>query len=414
MKHSIFIFLTAVVLLSCTSGAGESKLPWEGKLKEDEQSAETLPAWQEGYFDIHHINSGRGECTFMIFPDGTTLVVDAGEFVNYKNSSYENVEQKPNASVRPYKVYAEYIRHFMPSTNGRLDYMMVSHYHMDHIGRAESAFATHTEGGYILSGVTALYEDIPFDVLIDRSYPDYEQEKLYTTDFGDLIGDYAKFVSYQRSKNGLKVMRCEPGSSSQLKMQHNPSAYPEFKAQQWAASGVYWNGKSAVDINADKTFRENAMSCATLFSYGKFDYWTSGDGTSCDVAASEFIPQTVDAMKANHHMSSGTLNSAQMGRFQPKVIVTQSFYKRTVQPHQDIIRRIASRSDYDGERYMFFTNIDQSIQDTDPELYRQAAGINGHVVIRVDPGGESYSVYMLDDTDFQYKITKTYGPFQSK
>ena len=38
-----------------------------------------LPKWQEGYLDIHHINSARGECTFYILPDGTTMLVDAGE-----------------------------------------------------------------------------------------------------------------------------------------------------------------------------------------------------------------------------------------------------------------------------------------------------------------------------------------------
>ena len=32
-----------------------------------------LPPWQEGCLDIHAINSGRGECTFFILPDGTTL-----------------------------------------------------------------------------------------------------------------------------------------------------------------------------------------------------------------------------------------------------------------------------------------------------------------------------------------------------
>ena len=29
--------------------------------------------------DIHHINTGRGDCTFCILPDGTTLLIDAGE-----------------------------------------------------------------------------------------------------------------------------------------------------------------------------------------------------------------------------------------------------------------------------------------------------------------------------------------------
>lgn len=40
---------------------------------------EALSAWKEGYMDIHHINTGCGECAYIIFPDGTTMLVDAGE-----------------------------------------------------------------------------------------------------------------------------------------------------------------------------------------------------------------------------------------------------------------------------------------------------------------------------------------------
>ena len=38
-----------------------------------------LPAWQEGYLDLHHINTGRGSAAFYILPDGTTVLFDAGE-----------------------------------------------------------------------------------------------------------------------------------------------------------------------------------------------------------------------------------------------------------------------------------------------------------------------------------------------
>ena len=38
-----------------------------------------LPQWKDGYLDLHHINTGRGSCAFYIFPDGTTMLFDAGE-----------------------------------------------------------------------------------------------------------------------------------------------------------------------------------------------------------------------------------------------------------------------------------------------------------------------------------------------
>lgn len=406
-------FLALALLLACSPKAGPSVMPWEGKLAGGEAETDVavgapLPAWSEGFFDIHHINSARGECSFLIYPDGTTMVVDVGEFVDYQSSSYAKVTPRPSQDVRPSEVYARYIRHFLPKGSSRLDYCMLSHYHMDHIGRIESRFGRSEAGGYVLSGVTALYESVPFDKVIDRSYPVYDKEGLATPDQGDLIPEYAAFVAYRTKNSGLVAEKCAVGSTTQVAMRHNAGAYPGFKAQNWAASGHYWSGKEVVNANTSGSFRENAMSCATLFSYGKFDYWTSGDGTTCDVAASAFIPQRVEAMKANHHMSNGTMDATELGRFRPKVVATQSFYVRDVQPNQTIMHRLL---DNPGGPALFFTNIEQVTRDTDPSLYAKTAAIGGHIVIRVQPGGDVFWVYMLDDTDFEYKVKSIHGPY---
>ena len=127
-----------------------------------------LPAWEEGYLDIHSINTGRGECTFYILPDGTTLLVDAGEF-HTGGARHPMVEQKPDTLTRPYKVYSSYIRHACHS--GHIDYALLTHYHMDHMGRLEKDYER-AEEGYIKTGMMALYDDCPYRVLVDRSYPD--------------------------------------------------------------------------------------------------------------------------------------------------------------------------------------------------------------------------------------------------
>jgi hypothetical protein len=35
-------------------------------------------AWTRGSLEIHHLSMGRGNATLFIFPDATTLLVDAG------------------------------------------------------------------------------------------------------------------------------------------------------------------------------------------------------------------------------------------------------------------------------------------------------------------------------------------------
>ncbi len=41
-----------------------------------QQIGQVFPSWSDGYMDIHHINTGKGESTFFILPDGTTGPVD--------------------------------------------------------------------------------------------------------------------------------------------------------------------------------------------------------------------------------------------------------------------------------------------------------------------------------------------------
>ena len=42
------------------------------------------------------------------------------------------------------------------------------------------------------------------------------------------------------------------------------------------------------------------------------------------------------------------------------------------------------------------------------------SGKNGHVVIRVKEGGDEFYVYMLDDSDFEYRVKSIHGPYNSK
>ena len=40
---------------------------------------EPLPAWTPGTLDIHQINTGKGNSALFVLPDGTSLLVDAGD-----------------------------------------------------------------------------------------------------------------------------------------------------------------------------------------------------------------------------------------------------------------------------------------------------------------------------------------------
>src|ERR1700754_144445 len=79
---------------------------------------EPLPAWQEGYLDLHHINTGRGNAAFYILPDGTTVLFDAGELdpSDPRTTSKRNTPIRPDDSRKPYEWIVNYIRQVAPAT----------------------------------------------------------------------------------------------------------------------------------------------------------------------------------------------------------------------------------------------------------------------------------------------------------
>jgi len=80
---------------------------------------DTFSAWSEGYLDIHHINSGRGESLFAILPDGTTLMIDAGEIA----PSPRTTEPRPDESRSAGEWIARYLQQMMrplPEKKNRL------------------------------------------------------------------------------------------------------------------------------------------------------------------------------------------------------------------------------------------------------------------------------------------------------
>lgn len=378
--------------------------PTEGVYK----VGEALPLWSEGELDIHTISTGRGECLLIIMPDGTTMVVDAGEF-SRESSEYKNVAQRPSASVRPTQVYADYISHFMPKSN-TIDYMHISHFHMDHMGNLESEYSKFAEGGYTLAGVTALYHLLPFREVIDRAYGKYEELRVNSMSEGALA-NYRKFLDYNTSKKGLRASQFQLGAVNQFAMRYNAKDYPNFKIENVCANCNIWENNKAVDIYAGKTKAENAASCGFVLRYGNFDFHTAGDigdYEDLEYRVAKVVGQ-VEAAKAHHHLSPHSNCKKAMDVLKPQTLVATSFYVRDIQPDK-------SKFDYitKGGCDIYCTSVGESLLTKYPKDYAKCNATSGHIVIRVAAGGESYMVYTLDDSDENYRVTQIDGPFICK
>src|SRR5918995_432400 len=80
-----------------------------------------LPLWTAGTLDIHHINTGRGNATFFRLPDGTTMLVDAGDG---GPPPPRGTPPRPDASQPPAEWIARYVR-AMGAT--QIDYGYLTH-----------------------------------------------------------------------------------------------------------------------------------------------------------------------------------------------------------------------------------------------------------------------------------------------
>src|SRR6185295_7275212 len=91
--------------------------------------ARSLPPWTRGTLDFHQISTGRGNAALVIFPDGTTMLVDAGAVGD--GQAIADTDPRPNATRSAGAWIADYVASRGVS---RLDYVVLTHFHADHIG----------------------------------------------------------------------------------------------------------------------------------------------------------------------------------------------------------------------------------------------------------------------------------------
>lgn len=400
MKKSLIFILSLCLAVVTFTASYNGKKARKGR---------TLPAWSEGYLDIHTISTGRGECIFLILPDGTSIVVDAGEF-SREGKKYKNVLQRPNAQTRPTKAFGDYIRHFNPYD--AVDYFNLSHFHMDHMGNMEPEYTKCAEGDYTLTGVMALYHHVPFREVIDRAYGAYDSLKVKAMSV-KVMEEYKKFLEYHVAKGNIKASQFELGAVNQFAMKHNAAAYPNLKIENICSNGYVWRDGKAENVyeGIQDKLRENAASCGFVVRYGKFDFLTAGDigdYHDLELRVAETVGE-VEAVKAHHHLSPHSMCQPSMEVLKPQTLVATSFYVRDIQPDKSKFGYI-DNLDCD----IYCTSVGESLLEQYPKEYAVCKATSGHIVIRVAPKGDSYMVYTLDDTDSKYRVKRIDGPFKCK
>ena len=393
--------------------------------------------WQEGDLDLHFIYTGTGEACYHIFPDGTSILVDAGDIV-----TGADIPKLPNTSRHAGEWVARYIKRVNPAGDC-VDYMMCSHYHSDHCGKnVPHAEVTKGRGeDYYLSGLAHVPEFIHFDEVFDRSYPDYSFPK--TPVQAPIVQNWVRFVQYQEKTNGLKRTPFVVGRGNQIVLKKSPE---KFKGQ-FQVLNVCGNGTVCtespkpedefnpnVQLATENLFikyphnyvvsaNENLFSIGFRLSYGKFRFYTAGDYSGVvrdndgnDVGYEAMTGRTVGKVhvcKANHHGFIDAMRPEFVKELQAKVYIQNVWHRAHV--NMKTLSYMMSRDLYEGDRLICPTlYMPNEIEQINAQPWtNEVVKLGGHVVVKAYDGGTKYKVYYLTANDESMTVKAVYGPWEA-
>jgi glyoxylase-like metal-dependent hydrolase (beta-lactamase superfamily II) len=366
---------------------------------------EIVPPWMPGTLDIHQINTGRGNSALLIMPDGTTMLVDAG---NGGNLPPRGTPPRPDASRTPGEWIARYAR---AMGAGAMDYGFLTHFHDDH-----------------MNAMVEVGGRIPIRTMIDRGWPDYDYPAADHREFqSPAFTQYREFLK----RGAAKGARFAPGRDDQIVLTRDPAKHPAFQVRNVAANGEVWTGTGSATtrifpalagVPRDDWPTENMCSQGIRVSYGRFDYYTGGDIPGRprpgypdwhDVerpVAKAVGP--VDVAVVNHHGNRDSTNDGFVATLRPRAWILPVW--SSDHPDHDVLDRMYSPRLYPGPRDVFATNMLDANRIVIGPLLDRLASAQGHILIRVAPGGASYQVIILDDVAETYRVQKTFGPIASQ
>lgn len=394
----------------------------------------TWGGWRKGHFQLHAIYTGAAESMFLVYPDGTTMLLDCGGHAAINRGKLA-VPVLPNGSRLAGDWVARYVERVNP--NGRdVDYLVVSHFHSDHTG-CEGFHAGRTTGrgeNYFLSGLAQVAETIRFRKAVDRGWPNYDDPIPLDPAYDEsTLGNTRKLFRYLIRRDGLKVEKFRVGAADQLAPLREPSGCPGF-----AVRNICGNGRIALpdgsvrDLYAARIARErpqslneNGMSLGMLFTYGGFrlytagdfsDGWRNPDGSRTDIETefAKALPP-VDVAKTNHH-GYRALPTPFVAALRPRVWFSCVWDQ--LHDTADSLARISDRAAYPGDRLIapgvfpaerrWEDQGQPFLKDIAPESFAC-----GHMVFDVPPGGKDYTLTYLSADDESMKVAGVYR-FQSR
>lgn len=329
----------------------------------------------------------------MIFPDGTQVLVDLGELDvakrnRMRNKSLHSVPKYPDASRSADRSWRA-MQRLAPRVNNRrepkIDYVVVTHFHGDHVGSRKLARRRIKGEDYARVGVIdfVLRHDVQrvYDrgtYLPGRVTVDGDEKNPFGVREEDLPrdGDILNYLAFRRHI-GERVHALVPCTSDQIvplyskRNDNNTNSAPFAPIHLRTLKA----GRVVCDSNAQQVEipvngrNENLLSVAFELSYGQFRYIETGDNeydSLTPISHRLGKDHRVDVATAGHHAHGVTDELTNWQR--PKVFVQQTWcadhtpemqVRRMLSVadvyatdlHPDAVRRLRGYGDGLGRRY---------------------------------------------------------------
>jgi glyoxylase-like metal-dependent hydrolase (beta-lactamase superfamily II) len=383
----------------------------------------TLPPWTPGELDIHHIDTGRGNATFLLGPDGTTLLIDCGASNDGPDTS---APARPDNSHLPGEWVARYaLRQARAAGRQTLDYAIATHIHPDHVGDVPVGAAAGRDG-FVATGLSQVDALMPVETVIDRGYPDYGLLPPLKFPFA---ANYLAWLDARR-RAGKRVERLEVGSREQIHLR-DAEKFPGFQVRGLAANGRVWTAKGEESrsvfpklegVPAAEMPAENACSIALRISYGKFSYYTGGDldaqthdGREPWLDVESAVVEAcgrVEVAVADHHGYFDACGPEFTKRLDAQAYVIPSWH--VTHPAQAQLERMIGAWPNEKPHDVFATEMLPANKLWNARWLRQMKSTQGHVVVRVAADGASYRIFVVDSTREDGRGVLSCGPYRCR
>ena len=388
------------------------------------EARQTLPKWQPGEFQIHFIHTGVGESQFLIFPDGTTMLLDCpgNPAVNLGRAG---VPILPSAKLHAGEWVAKYVQRVNPNKTD-VDYLALSHFHQDHGGGVSyHKGVTKWKGGeYYRSGFALAAEQLKFRKAIDRTGPTFDD---FMKDFsapGATMKNMEQLYRHLMDRDGLVLEKFRLGATDQVVPLRGG-------CEGFSVLNILGNGMVAkpdggtVDLfngNYDNLKKmqgfENPLSVGYVFRYGAFSYGTFGDfnarasdGKLVEKKTAPYMPH-VTVAKMNHHGCPGSHPKVWVDALAPKVWVGAIWHQGHADPYTFEKLGGSQLAATEADLPLLCPTVYPSERRIAAILQKAlwlarvvpASFAGGHVVVTVPPGGKMFTVRYVDAGDTKMSV----------